>query len=46
VIGRAEVAEINEKTGRIKMKCYCKVDGKQICRGDAGVMVKKRPKND
>ena len=43
VIARAEVAEINEKTGRIKMKCYCKVEGKQICRGDAGVMVQKRP---
>ena len=44
VIGRAEVAEINEKTGRVKMKCYCSVNGKQICRGDAGVVVSKRPK--
>ena len=42
VVGTAEVAEINEKTGRVKMKCYCKVNGKQICRGDAGVVVKKR----
>lgn len=43
VVARAEVAEINEKTGRIRMKCYCKVGKKQICRGDAGVMVQKRP---
>ncbi len=46
VIGRAEVAEINEKTGRVKMKCSCSVNGKQICRGDAGVVVSKRPKAD
>ena len=46
VIGRAEVAEINEKTGRVKMKCYCLVNGKQICRGDAGVVVSKRPKTE
>ena len=39
----AEVVEINEKTGRVKMKCYCEVGGKQICRGDAGVVVSKRP---
>lgn len=39
----AEVAEINPRNGRVKMKCYCEVDGKKICRGDAGVMVKKRP---
>ena len=39
----AEVAEINQRNGRVKMKCYCEVDGKKICRGDAGVMVKKRP---
>ena len=38
----AEVAEINQRNGRVKMKCYCEVDGKKICRGDAGVMVKKR----
>ena len=43
VIAVAEIAEINERNGRIKMKCYCEVDGKKICRGDAGVMVKKRP---
>jgi len=42
VIAHAEVAEINEKTGRVRMKCYCSVNGKQICRGDAGVVVKKR----
>ena len=39
----AEVAEINQRNGRVKMKCYCEVGGKKICRGDAGVMVKKRP---
>ena len=43
VIAVAEVAEINERNGRVKMKCYCEVNGKQICRGDAGVIVKKRP---
>jgi len=43
VVAVAEVAEINERNGRVKMKCYCEVDGKQICRGDAGVVVKKRP---
>ena len=39
----AEVSEINSRTGRIKMKCYCEVNGKKICRGDAGVFVSKRP---
>ena len=39
----AEVAEINERTGRVKMKCHCEVDGVKVCRGDAGVFVKKRP---
>lgn len=39
----AEVAEINERTGRVKMKCHCEVDGVKICRGDAGVFVQKRP---
>jgi len=43
VIAVAKVSEINEKTGRVRMKCYCEVNGKQICRGDAGVVVKKRP---
>lgn len=43
VIGRAEVKEINPKTGRVLMKCTCSVNGKQICRGDAGVVVQKRP---
>lgn len=42
----AEVVEINEKNGRVKMKCYCEVNGKQICRGDAGVVVSKRPVAD
>jgi len=39
----AEVSEINLRTGRVKMKCYCEVNGKKICRGDAGVFVSKRP---
>ena len=43
VTARAEIAEINEKTGRVKMKVSCLVDGKAIIRGDAGVVVKKRP---
>jgi len=42
----ATVQEINERTGRVKMKCYCEVNGKQICRGDAGVILSKRPKED
>ncbi len=42
----AKVEEINERTGRVKMKCHCEVDGKQICRGDAGVILQKRPKDD
>ena len=43
VTARAEISEINEKTGRIKMKVSCLVDGKAIIRGDAGVVVPKRP---
>jgi len=43
VMAVAEVAEINQRTGRVKMKCHCEVDGKKICRGDAGVFVQKRP---
>lgn len=46
VTARAEVAEINERTGRVKMKVSCSVDGKQIIRGDAGVVVPKRPVED
>lgn len=42
----ATVQEINERTGRVKMKCHCEVGGKQICRGDAGVILSKRPKKD
>jgi 3-hydroxybutyryl-CoA dehydratase len=42
----AKVQEINERTGRVKMKCHCEVNGKQICRGDAGVILQKRPKDD
>ena len=42
----ATVQEINERTGRVKMKCHCEVNGKQICRGDAGVILQKRPKDD
>jgi len=43
VIAIAEVAEINTRTGRVKMKCHCEVGGVKICRGDAGVFVQKRP---
>lgn len=39
----AVVDEINERTGRVKMKCHCEVDGQKVCRGDAGVFVQKRP---
>ena len=46
IIARAEVAEINERTGRIKMKVSCSVNGKQIIRGSAGVIVPKRPNKD
>ena len=46
IVAIAEVAEINERTGRVKMRCHCEVDGVKICRGDAGVFVKKRPAED
>lgn len=46
VTARAEVVETNERTGRVKMKVSCSVNGKQIIRGDAGVIVPKRPKDD
>ncbi len=46
VTARAEVVEINERTGRIKMKVTCSVNGKQIIRGNAGVIVPKRPSED
>lgn len=43
ILAVAEVVEINERTGRVKMKCHCEVKGVKICRGDAGVFVSKRP---
>ena len=43
ITARAEVVEINEKSGRVKMKVACFVDGKAIIRGEAGVVVMKRP---
>jgi len=43
ITAHAEVVEINEKFGRVKMKVSCSVNGKVIIRGDAGVMVAKRP---
>lgn len=46
ITARAEVVEINERTGRIKMKVTCSVNGKQIIRGSAGVIVPKRPEGD
>lgn len=39
----AVVDEINARTGRVKMKVHCEVNGVKICRGDAGVLVQKRP---
>ena len=46
VVATATVAEINQRTGRIKMKVKCEVNGKTIIRGDAGVIVGKRPEGD
>lgn len=43
ITARAEVVEINDKTGRVKMKVACFVEGKAIIRGEAGVVVMKRP---
>jgi len=43
ILAVAEIVEINERTGRVKMKCHCEVEGVKICRGDAGVFVSKRP---
>ncbi len=43
VVARAEIVEINERTGRVKMKVGCYVNGKNIIRGDAGVVVPKTP---
>ena len=40
----AVVDEINERTGKVKMRCHCEAGGVKICRGDAGVFVQKRPK--
>lgn len=45
ILAVAEVAEINERTGRVKMKVHCEADGVKVCRGDAGVFVQKRPAN-
>lgn len=39
----AVVDEINERTGKVRMKVHCEADGQKICRGDAGVFVQKRP---
>jgi 3-hydroxybutyryl-CoA dehydratase len=46
IMAVAEVAEINARTGRVKMKVHCEVEGSKICRGDAGVFVQKRPVED
>ena len=43
IVARAEVAEIKERRGLVKMKVTCSVNGKVIIRGTAGVMVMKRP---
>ena len=46
IVARAEVIEIKEKYGHVKMKVSCSIDGKVIIRGTAGVMVMKRPTED
>jgi 3-hydroxybutyryl-CoA dehydratase len=46
IVARAEVVEIKEKYGHIKMKVSCSVNGKIVIRGTAGVMVEKRPVKD
>jgi len=46
IVARAEVVDIKEKYGHIKMKVTCSVNGKIIIRGTAGVMVNKRPQED
>ena len=46
IIARAEVVEIKEKFGHVKMKVTCSVNGKVIIRGTAGVMVMKRPEEE
>ena len=43
IIARAEIVEIKERYGHVKMKVQCSVNGKVIIRGTAGVMVMKRP---
>jgi len=43
IVARAEIVEIKEKYGHIKMKVSCSVNGTIIIRGTAGVMVEKRP---
>ena len=43
IVAHAEVVEIKEKYGLVKMKVSCSVNGKIIIRGTAGVMVEKRP---
>lgn len=42
----AEVEDIHPRTGRIKMRVKCMVDGKVIIRGDCGVLAPKRPEGD
>jgi 3-hydroxybutyryl-CoA dehydratase len=43
VIARAEVAEINERRGKVMMKVQCSVGDKVVVKGDAGVMGEKKP---
>ena len=43
IVAHAEVVEIKEKYGLVKMKVSCSVNGKIIIRGTASVMVEKRP---
>ncbi len=42
----AEVEDINQRTGRIKMRVKCIADGATLIRGDCGVLAPKRPEGD
>ena len=46
VTARAEVNEINQRTGLVKMKCACLVEGKRVLAAEASVIVPRRPSED
>ena len=43
VVAHAQVAEINERRGKVTMAVNCSVNGKVVVKGVAGVMVEKKP---